>query len=583
MLLYNMPKEWKILPNIKEEFVKVFPEISPAILQLLYNRGLTNGQDIDDFFYSDYRQDKFSPFIFSQIEEATASIIKHIKKGDKICVYGDYDADGVTSSALLYEILQIMHAQVDIYIPDRVSEGYGLNKKALEKLADSGNKLIITVDGGIRNKEEVAYAQKLGVEVIITDHHTPPDSPSDYPECIIINPQSHFETYPSKTLAGVGVAYKLAKALIEKSTLPPDDKKRLENQAFDLVAIGTIADCVPLVKENRALVKYGLNMINKTKRIGLIELMKAASLKYGKELDSWNISFQLAPRLNAAGRMDHANTSFELLVTKDKELASKLANRLNESNAERQKISEEIFNQVEAQIKAGLKQNILIGIYQLEDKLQQAVWNEGVIGLVAGKLAEKYYRPALVITTTENGYKGSGRSIEEFNIIKALEQCAPLLEKFGGHPSACGFSLTQENLDDFIRRMQRLADKELKDKNIKPKLKIEASLSLDDINDDLMGYLKLFEPFGEGNQRPKFLIEKIAVADKSTMGTDGRHVKFRLSNGNSRFINAIGFGQAADWQNIRIGDTIDIVSYVDKNEFNGRSETQLRIIDIRKH
>lgn len=569
------------MPKISEKILRKFPEIDRISLQLLANRSLLDRNEIDGFLYPDHQKEKYDQDNFSQINKAVETVVRHIKEGNKICIYGDYDADGVTSSALLYELLNTFKANIDIYIPDRVSEGYGLNKKALDQIAAEEVKLIVTVDGGIRNKEEVEYAQKLGLEVIVTDHHTPPDNLSDYPDCIIINPQCKFEKYITKNLAGVGVAYKLAQAMIEKSNLEKDKKEKLTERMFDLVSIGTVADCVALTGENRALVKHGLKILNKTRRRGLIELIKASGLKNGKEIDSWNISFQIAPRLNAAGRMDHANTSFELLVTNDKEKAEQLAGKLNISNVDRQKISDDIFNQVEKQIKSNLNRNILIGVYQLNKNLEHEVWNEGVIGLVAGRLSERYYRPALVITTSEKGYKGSGRSIDEFNIIQALEKCSSYLDKFGGHPSACGFSLKEENIDEFTEKINRVADVELSGKELKSKLQIEAEIELYDINKDLMDQIKLFEPFGEGNPRPKFVVKGVQVIDKITMGADGKHIKFRLKDEEAKFINAIGFGQAEEWKDIKIGDKIDMVFYLDTNEFNGRTEIQLKIIDIK--
>jgi single-stranded-DNA-specific exonuclease len=578
-----MDKIWQLLPEVSQVFCKKFPEYNPVICQLLFNRGLIEKKEIEDFFDTKFEKNIFDPFLFNDMEKSADLIISHIKSKHKIVVYGDYDADGVTSSAILVEILNLLKAEVDIYIPERVKEGYGLNNQAIDMIANQDVKLIITVDCGIRNFKEVEYARSLGIDVVISDHHVPPENKNEWPKCLILDSALKNEAYPFKNLSGAGVSYKLAKAIISKSKLTPEQKETVEKKVYDILAIGTVADCVQLLGENRNLVKLGLEILNKTKRPGLIELINSAKIGGDKKIDTWNISFQIAPRLNAAGRMDHANTAYQLLITKNKAEAEKLAGKLNASNINRQKNTEEILSLVEEQIRPNTQDKIIIGTCNIDESKEEAVWNEGVIGLVAGKICEKYYRPTLIITKTKDGYKGSGRSIPEFNIIGAIEQCREHLEKFGGHPAACGFSFKRGNLENFKAAIKKIAKEKLSCLNLKPKLLIDTTLDLSDIDQDLMNAINKFEPFGQNNERPKFASYNINVLDILNMGSNGQHLKLRLKSEKSSVYSAIGFGQTEKWNGLKIGDKIDMVYYIELNEFRGRSDLQLKIIDIKTH
>ena len=563
-----------MLPKISSDFVDLHSEYDRIFLQLLFNRGLKEKREIEEFLNSDFKIIP-EPFLFKNMASAVDLIVEHIRKQNKILIYGDYDADGVTSSVLLVEILKILKAQVEVYIPDRVSEGYGLNKKAIAEFAKNNIKLIITVDGGIRDKDEVNYAKSKGLEVVITDHHAAPDK-NNLPDCLIINSNVQGENYPSKNLAGVGVAYKLAIAIITKAKLPEDTKEKLKEQILDLVAIGTVADCVNILGENRMLVKEGLKVLNKTKRVGLQKLIKIA--KINGNIESWNIGFQLGPRLNAAGRMEHANTAFGLLITKDEKEAEFLAEKLNGKNIDRQRITEEIMAEIEKQISSEKKEKdyIIIGVCPLRKEDESEVWNEGVIGLVAGKLCDKYYRPVLVITKVGDGYKGSGRSIEEFNIVAALEEAKEFLEKYGGHPAACGFSVASSSLDKFTAKMGEIATRELAQASLQPKLKIEAELNLNEIGEELLKNIEKFFPFGQDNPQPRFLTDGAQIKDIVNMGAGGQHVKFRFNG-----FWAVAFGRSEEWKDFKIGDKVDIVYYVERNDFNGRSEVQMKLVDIK--
>jgi single-stranded-DNA-specific exonuclease len=577
-----MSKNWLISDKIKDNFAELFPQYDRLTLQLLKNRDLTEKEAIEEFLNADYERYSHDPFLFKDMRAAVDLIIAKIKTGEKITVYGDYDADGVTSTALLMETLKTLKAEVEVYIPDRVSEGYGLNNDAIKEIYELDTKLLITVDNGIRGKDEVAYAKSLGLEVIVTDHHLPPNKIADLPDCLVIDPIITTDAYPFKYLAGVGTAFKLAAALIRTSSLTAEDKTKLEERNLDLVALGTVADCVKLLGENRVLVKKGLEILNKTKRLGLLELIKAAKINNGKLLDSWNIGFQLAPRLNAAGRMDHANTAFELIVTKDKAEAEQLARDLSGKNSDRQQETESIVNQIERTLAAGLSDKIIIAVSpSIYGGSEQ--WNEGVIGLAAGRLMEKYYLPAMVITGNEADMKGSGRSIPEFNLMTGIEKIHGSLARYGGHAAACGFSIVgKENLKQFISELKILAEQALSGLDLQRKILIDAEIDFSEVNEQLVEIIDRFAPFGEENDRPKFLSHNLTVVDMINLGPDGRHLKLRVKNGQTGVKSALGFGQSGKWPDLRIGDKIDLVYYPEINEFNGKREIQLKIVDLRQ-
>ena len=605
-------KQWQISSVATPEFFSEHPEINPVLLQLLFNRDLKNKIDIKAFLDSELATDKilvigenqthafYDPFLFKNMAAVVDVIIGHIKKGNPIVVYGDYDADGVTSSVILLETLKILHATVEVYLPDRVSEGYGLNKTAINQIVAQGFKLLITVDNGIRNREEIAYAKSKGLEVIITDHHVLPEDEKDIPDCLYIDPADKNENYPWPYLAGVGVAFKLISALLYKANLPDKQKQLILEKSLDLVAVGTVADMVSLLGENRLLVKSGLKILNTSKRLGLNELIKVSKINSGRELEAWNIGWQIGPRLNAASRLSHANSAFALLTTTDQNEALELATELNQRNILRQQITEEIISQVEEQIDKNNLPNLIIGLAG-EDQ----IWNEGVIGLVAGKIAEKYYRPTLIITRLieeaefdvalkklvpkKVAFKGSGRSIAELNLIHAIEDCTEYLDKYGGHPMACGFSVkSEENLKNFIVKIQKLAEERVEKSALVPKLKIEAELDFSMINLELATTINSLAPYGQNNPQPRFVSYDLRVDDIVTMGFDNQHIKIRFSQlgpsaKNAQSFWALAFGGANNYKEYKVGDRVDLVYYLEDNDFNGRREAQLKMIDIKKY
>lgn len=574
-------KIWNILPKFDDELIKEYPDYSFLVKQLLWNRGIKKFQDAEDFLFADFSK-THDPFLFNNMSQAIDLIVKHVKAQNLIYVYGDYDADGVTSSALLAETLKTLRAKTEVYIPHRVSEGYGLNRQAIEFICEQGAKLIITVDGGIRSKDEVAFAIEKGLEVIITDHHVPPEDEKDYPNCLIVDPIVKTEIYPDKNLAGVGVAFKLAQALISRSKLSEEDKQKLVMSLLDFVAIGTVADCVKLRGENRILVREGLRALDKTKRLGLTELIKVSKIN-NKKLDTWNIGFQIGPRLNAAGRIDHANSAYELLVVKEQKEAAKLARDLNVRNSERQNITEEICAEVEKQIDPE-KDWLMVAVFNsgLDAEKKDIAWNEGVVGLVSGRITNKHYRPSLVITENENIYKGSGRSIPEFSIIEAVEQCNEYLLKYGGHPAACGFSLEKNQLAGFLKKIRSIAEQKLSQIDLRSRIGIETELRFRDINESLLDEVNLFAPYGQENDQPKFFSSKIQVMDITYLGADAQHIKLRIKQEDSSVFSALAFNQALRWADVKIGDVIDMAYTLDLNEFNGRKEVQMKIVDIKQ-
>ncbi len=579
-----MEKIWQIYPKLSLEFQEANSEYNKLILQILYNRNIKSEDDLK-WFLNIEKMDFFDPFLFKDMEAAIVLIISHLKSGNKVMIYGDYDADGVTSSALLYDILKSFKAQVDFYLPDRVTEGYGLNKEAIDEIKARDFKLIITVDNGIRNKEEVAYAKSLGLDIIITDHHAYPEKEEDLPECLIINSSSSSSGYPFKYLAGVGVAFKLASALIERSKLDLKHKNTLKQKCLDLVLIGTVADMVPLLGENRLIVSEGLKVLNESRRVGILELIGVAGLY--KELNAFNVGFQLGPRLNAASRINHANSALNLLISDNQEEARVLAQELNDKNIERQKITEDLMLKAQSQID---KDNVpkIIVIQNLED----SSWNEGVIGLVAGKLTEKYHRPAIVITKTEEQensqevYKASARSIEGFNLVEALESSKEFLYKYGGHPMAGGFSiLSLQRSREFIDHIKKMADNKLEQQDLRPKLKIDCELEFSEIDDELVEELEKLNPFGQANPSPKFVSYDLKIIDIVKMGSDSQHIKLKLLNHQDRDMKsfwAISFNFVEKYESLNIGDNVDLVYSLDFNDFNGSKTIQLKIIDIKK-
>ncbi|MCB9802692.1 single-stranded-DNA-specific exonuclease RecJ [Candidatus Nomurabacteria bacterium] len=562
-----MTNNWQIISEVDQELAENFPELDPIIVQLLANRGLKTQEEIDEFLYPDYSRDIHDPFLFKDMKKACQRLFEAIKEQEQITVFGDYDADGVSSATILSTILEKLGAKVDVYLPHREKEGYGLNQNAVAEIAKTGTKIIISCDCGISNTAEVKTANDLGLEVIITDHHAIPEK---LPEALaIIHPQIEGEQYPFKYLAGGGVAFKLAQALIKSSDLDQAEKEKTEKWLLDLVAISTVADMVPLLGENRTLVKYGLIVLQKTKRIGLRAMIKAAGIDPEK-IDAVTIGFAIAPRINAAGRMDHANLAFYLLKETEEIKANTLAEELNQQNVQRQRLTEQIVKEAK-QKPIDLKQSLFI-FYQ-ED------WPAGLTGLVASRLLREYNRPCFVLTKTEDGnIVGSARSIKEFDISKALKANEQFLKRFGGHPQAGGFAMDPEHLEALTASLQKSANEQLKDQDLSAILEIELAVDFEKINWSLLDILDQFSPFGQKNPEPLFISKDILITDLKKVGKDQSHLKLQLVKKDKK-LGAIAFGLAK--LDLAIGQRIDIVYNLSINQWNGNREIQLMIKDIK--
>ena len=563
-----MPYIWKLKDNISAEILEKFPELPPIVVQLLFNRNLVSQEAVDEFLMPDYSQDIHDPFLFKDMDKACQRIYQAIEKQELITVYADYDADGVSSAVILNSVLTDLGAKVNVYLPHREKEGYGLNKVAVEELAAGGTKLIITCDCGVSNNEEIDLANSHDINVIVTDHHAMREVlPAAY---AIIHPQAPGETYPFHFLCGGGVAFKLAQALLKhaNNNFAIKDRESKEKWLLDMVAISTVADMVSILGENRTLLKYGLIVLRKTRRVGLQMMFKVAGLE-PKEIDATDIGFAIAPRINTAGRMDHANQAYYLLMESDPEKAATMAARLNDNNSERQKVTEQIIREARA-LKIDTSEKLLV--------FYKADWPAGLISLAANRLLREYNRPCLIVCGSGDKMVGSARSLEGFNITAALEQNKDLLLRFGGHPLAAGFTTTEQHYETLLQNLRKLASEQLDETAFQSKIEIDKKIELEQINWDLVDWLKKFEPHGMGNAEPIFMTENVLVSQARKVGSDGQHWKLELSQGAKR-IGAIGFGLAN--VDLAVGHKVDIVYNININQWNGNREIQLKLKDIR--
>ena len=560
-----MIKKWEFY-NSNEKLVDEICEkynLNKVIGKIIVNRHVVNDEDVR-IFITPTRDDFHDPFLFKGMDVAVERIIKAINNKEKILIYGDYDVDGITSTTVLKKYLMDRGISVDTYIPNRLHEGYGLNKNAIDTIKERNIDLIITVDCGISAIEEVDYAVSLGMDVIVTDHH---EVGEKLPNALaVIDAKRKDNTYPFRSLAGVGVVFKLIQALSIKLEIKPEEYLKY----LDLVCVGTISDIVPLEGENRTIAKLGLMLIKVTRNLGLRELIKSSGYK---EIDSNTISFGVAPRINACGRMGHEEEALKLFLAEDLESATKITKELNEYNTLRQSTEKAIYEEAVQEIDRNHldeKNSIVLG---------GKGWHHGVIGIVSSKVTDKYYKPSILLSFEDDIAKGSGRSVPGFDLYEGLTKCEDLLEKYGGHSMAVGLTLKKENLEKFKERFEQIA----KEKNIKelvPIIYIDDELKLKDINMELVKSLSILEPFGEANKVPLFLIRNLKI-DSIRALSEGRHLKLTLRDENF-VINAIGFELGYLAEEYRIGDRIDVVGTLEINSFNGFSSIQINMKDIRK-
>ncbi len=550
---------WNLMPPVPQNLVDAssYPRL---ITQLLYNRGLADPSQFELFINDDERL-VGNPLLLPGIHQAVNRIYQALLSGENIAVYGDFDVDGVTATAILVQGLTALGGKAIPYIPHRLTEGYGVKIAALENLHRQGVSLVITVDCGITAVAEVKKAKKLGLHIIVSDHHTPlPELPQ---AVAIVSPRLPGSAYPFAELTGAGVAFKLLQALLRGI-----GKEKLLEELLDLVALGTIADLAPLLGENRYLVKQGLKLINKTARPGISEMLAQAGISPGN-IDSECVSWMLAPRLNAAGRLAHAMASYKLLTTESPQEARGLAVWLEEKNAERQELTAKVVARAREQVLAKGISPLLIA----SDKDYPA----GIAGLVASKLSEEFYRPSVVIRTGEQTSSGSCRSIPEFNIVLALQQCSKLLSNFGGHSQAAGFTLPTAKLPQLQQMLSDIASSQLKGVDLRPRLDIDADVTLNELTGDAFRIMQKLAPFGRGNPQPVFLSQRIEVMDCRTMGNSGEHLRLRLKQNGAQW-DGVAFRSGEYLR--EISSPLDIVYNLEVDRWRGQEKLRLNVLDF---
>lgn len=561
-----MNKKWQ-LNEVNDELAdKIANEfnISKIVASIIANKGLKDNNEIEVFLHP-RRGDFHDPFLMPDMDKAVARIIQAIDNKEKVAIYGDYDVDGITSSTVLHRFLEERGLHTDIYIPNRLNEGYGLNKKEIEAIAETKHTLIITVDCGITGYDEIEYAKTFGIDTVVTDHHEPPEK---LPDAIaVVDCKRKDNKYPFNGLAGVGVAFKLTQALAIKLNLPEESYLKY----LDIVCVGTISDIVPLVDENRTISKLGLRLVKQTRNIGLKVLLE--SIGY-KKIDSNTISFGIAPRINACGRMGHEKEALKLFLTNNIEEAKQITQKLNEYNLQRQEIEKRIFDEAQELMQNPEEQKLPCIVLRKEN------WHHGVIGIVSSKITDMYFKPSILMCIEEgNIAKGSGRSIPGFDIHEALENCKENIKQFGGHSMAIGITIDNDKFDDFKKQIEEYAEsKQISE--IVPVLNIDEKVQLKNINLSDIKDLELLEPFGEANKPPIFQINNLKIESIRTL-TQGKHLKLDVKEENTRF-SAIGFNLGNLANDYKIGDKVNIAGFLEINSFNGMDSIQINIKDIMK-
>lgn len=556
-----LKKSWLIQASVPPNAEGILDGYSPVMQQMLYNRGIKDIEAAD--WYLRGAGSMYDPFRLPDMDVAVDRIWYALEHQEPMAVYGDYDVDGVTATALLVQVLQRLGGNVIRYIPNRFDEGYGVNKDALDMLHEQGIRLVVTVDCGIRSPGEAEHARQIGMDLVISDHHEPK---ADLPEALaVICQKRSTNIYPERNLAGVGLAFKIAEAMLAKR---PVEGVNSEDW-LDLVAIGTVADVVPLTGENRSLVRAGLKNIRFGQRQGLLSLVNAAGLSIQK-ISARDIGYGLGPRLNAAGRLESALAAFDLLVATDLFTSGLLAQKLDDQNRDRQRMTQQM--QVEAEKLACASENdsLLIAV--------DAGFNMGVVGLVAARLTDAYYRPAIVGSRGEEFTRASCRSIPEFNITQALDECTPLLERHGGHAMAAGFTVRNENLEELTGCLHAIARRELGERDLRPVLRADMQIPLRDLRPNLLKDLDMLEPTGLGNPEAVFVSRDLRVKWPKKIGNEGQHLRMSVTDGYITF-DAVAFRQGywADQMPARV----DLLYVFETNFYQGRESLQLNVRDIR--
>lgn len=563
-------KRWKLKNSPDEKAVLALADslnISNVLASLLINRGITNFFEAKNFFRPSLSA-LHDPFLMDGMHAATDRVISALTNNQKICVYGDYDVDGTCSAALMYLFLKELGANVETYIPNRLTEGYGISVQSIDLLKEKNIDLIISVDCGITAVEEVDHANSLGIDTIICDHHKPKDIlPNAY---AILDPIKPGCNYPFKYLSGAGVAFKLASAVASRI-----GKDNLPLKFLDLVALAGAADIVSLTDENRILVKEGLDLINTNPRPGIAALIRSARMEPGN-LSAGQVVFTIAPRVNAVGRLGDAHRAVELFTTDDPQKATELAKILEEENSERRKIDEMTFSHATSLLEETIDlENDMAIILHYED------WHPGVIGIVASRMVEKYNRPTIMLTTIDGVAKGSARSIPGFNIYEALQNCEEFLVQFGGHEAAAGLAIEVDKLEDFKKKFNEVLKSSLKEEHVLQEILIDAKINLSEISPKFIRILDQFAPFGPGNMRPTFLSENVSLVQPPRLvGTNHLVTSFK-QNGNDKILDAIGFNLGSFVGKIdKDKNLVDIVYTIESIMKDGKPFPQIRIRDL---
>jgi len=568
--MYLPPKRWQVAPPAPPSHIAHLSDLHPITVQVLYNRGVTDPARIVAFLSGD--SGEVNPFDLAGMPAAVTRLRQALRDGEPIAVYGDFDADGVTATTLLVQTLRALGGHIRPYIPHRVNEGYGLHKEVLTRLARDRIRVVVTVDCGIRAFDEISHAKRLGIDVIVTDHHSPHNK--RLPEAVaVVDPKQSEGDHPYSELAGVGIAFKLAQALLRSHRQTPvtTQEVRLEEEdLLDLVALGTVADLVPLLGENRTLVRKGLKRINRMERPGIEALCRQSGLKNG-QIDAAAIGYSLGPRLNAAGRIAHAETAYQLLETRYPAEADRLAESLDQLNRERRRLMVETQEQAR-QMALAAAEGAPILFAAAPD------FHAGIVGLVASRLVDEFYCPAVVVKIGEQVSQGSARSIPEFHITRALDQCAELMIRHGGHAAAGGFTIDNANLDRLAAELRTLVIEQLADVERVPTLYADAEIELSEMSWELEQELAQLEPCGYANPHPLFLSRNVRVQSQRTVGAEGKHLKLALYDGRITW-DAIAFRQG-EWAG-KLPDRVDIVYHLEVNEWRDRQQLQLNVQDIR--
>ncbi|MBO5364967.1 MAG: single-stranded-DNA-specific exonuclease RecJ [Clostridia bacterium] len=562
-----LKKKWLLRDFDKKRVVEISKRfhISPLTAIILYNRGIQEDDAIDRFLSRNLGV-LHDPYLMKDMEKAAFRIRQAQEKKEKITIYGDYDVDGITSIAILYKHLREMGIEVDYYVPDRMQEGYGINRDAPNKIREGGTSLIITVDTGITAVEESEYAKEIGLDVIVTDHHECKEQiPAVY---AAVDPKRKDCPYPFKSLAGVGVVFKLIQALDDKESLP-----ELMEKYSDLMCLGTVADISPLIDENRVIVTEGLKRFRATKNVGLKALIDVST--NGKAITTSTIGYTIAPRINASGRLGCASRSVELFLTDDENRAKELAESLCEENTLRQQTEQKMFREAMEYLEnhPEVKEDNVIVI-------PHENWHHGIVGIVSSKITEKFYKPSILFAIDGEEAKGSGRSVNGFNLFGALESSSDLLEKFGGHELAAGLTIKAENIEEFRKKINSCSKDQFSETMRTPTILLDAAIKVPYITLETVNDINRLQPFGVDNPTPLFAVRNIKIHKISVM-SEGKHLRMTLLK-DGKYLDSVGFGMGEYYQYLQEGDFIDVAFSLDINDYKGFQNVQLILKDIKK-